>query len=171
MDSKLTSSRSKFLSREQDGKLQFQLDAFRFAQESRSSIYITCHLRATAAASASEGKACSFSIAANGWTSASGDDQACSCCDTGCSMRKGRSLAAETAVHEADMVLGPLIVQRVVPDDDMVHEFQSNRLTAEDHRAAGVSPVAVVMAGMVAAVGLVCVVVLGAVLIRTRHKP
>ncbi|KAJ8337282.1 hypothetical protein SKAU_G00385020 [Synaphobranchus kaupii] len=36
MDSKLTNSRSQFLSRVQDDKLQFQLDAFRFAQEARS---------------------------------------------------------------------------------------------------------------------------------------
>lgn len=38
MDSKLTSSRSKFLPRIQDDKLHFQLDAFRFAQESRSNV-------------------------------------------------------------------------------------------------------------------------------------
>ncbi|KAJ8337280.1 hypothetical protein SKAU_G00385000 [Synaphobranchus kaupii] len=38
MDSKLTNSRSQFLSRVQDDKLQFQLDAFRFAQEARSAM-------------------------------------------------------------------------------------------------------------------------------------
>ena len=38
MDSKLTNSRSQFLSRVHDDKLQFQLDAFRFAQETRSAV-------------------------------------------------------------------------------------------------------------------------------------
>ena len=38
MDSRLTNSRSQFLSRVQDDKLQFQLDAFRFAQETRSAV-------------------------------------------------------------------------------------------------------------------------------------
>ncbi|KAJ8407526.1 hypothetical protein AAFF_G00273830 [Aldrovandia affinis] len=94
MDSKLTSSRSRFLPRVQDDKLSFQLDAFRFAQESRSS------------------------VAANG----------------------------------------------------MVSQSQSALLMAEDHNA-GVSPEAVVMAGVVAAVGLVCVVVLATVLRWRRRKP
>ncbi|KAJ8271202.1 hypothetical protein COCON_G00100610 [Conger conger] len=40
MDSKLTSSRSKFQSRRRDDKLQVQLDVFQFAQETRSEIYI-----------------------------------------------------------------------------------------------------------------------------------
>ncbi|KAJ8380453.1 hypothetical protein SKAU_G00012310 [Synaphobranchus kaupii] len=39
MDSKLTNSHSQFLSRVQDDKLQFQLDAFRFAQEARSAVH------------------------------------------------------------------------------------------------------------------------------------
>ena len=38
MDSKLTNSRSQFLLRVQDDKLHFQLDAFRFAHETRSAV-------------------------------------------------------------------------------------------------------------------------------------
>nr|BAJ61010.1 egg envelope protein [Anguilla japonica] len=164
MDSKLTSSRSKFQSRIKDDLLQVQLDAFRFAAETRSEIYIFCHLRATAALPESEGKACSFLPSKHGWVSASGNDQACGCCDTGCSVRKGRSLEPAAAQYSGNAFLGPIIVQK--PTNDMPE--LSTPLKAEDHRAAGVSPEAVVVAGVVAAVGLVCIVVLVTVLRRSK---
>ncbi|KAJ8407527.1 hypothetical protein AAFF_G00273840 [Aldrovandia affinis] len=138
MDSKLTSSRSKFLPRVQDDKLSFQLDAFRFAQESRSSVYIFCHLKATAALPDSAGKACCFSAGSN----------------------RGRVMLS---------FVGPIVVQQVAANG-MVSQSQSALLMAEDH-SAGVSPEAVVMAGVVAAVGLVCVVVLVTVLRWRRRKP
>ncbi|XP_072556902.1 zona pellucida sperm-binding protein 3-like [Paramormyrops kingsleyae] len=66
-DAKVTGSRSQFLPRKQDDKLQLQLDAFRFSQDGRSSMFITCSLRATVASVPvdSQHKACSFSLAAN----------------------------------------------------------------------------------------------------------
>ncbi|KAJ8407592.1 hypothetical protein AAFF_G00274490 [Aldrovandia affinis] len=170
MDSKLTSSRSKFLPRVQDDKLHFQLDAFRFAQESRSSIYIVCHLKATAVSPDTEGKACSFSPVSERWTDAHGNDQACGCCDTSCTRRKGRSLTDSAAQWQGDAALGPIIVQQVSAND-MMTQSQSAPLKAETHRAMGMSPEAVVMAGVVAAVGLVCVVVLGTVLFWRQSKP
>ncbi|KAJ8407530.1 hypothetical protein AAFF_G00273870 [Aldrovandia affinis] len=169
MDSKLTSSRSKFLPRVQDDKLSFQLDAFRFAQESRSSIYIFCHLKATAALPDSAGKACCFSAESNRWIAVSGNDQACSCCDASCTGRKGRSVADSAMQWQGDAVLGPIVVQQVATNG-IVSQSQSALLMAEDH-SAGVSPDAVVMAGVVAAVGLVCVVVLATVLRWRRRKP
>uniref|UniRef100_A0AAY4CAW8 Zona pellucida sperm-binding protein 3 n=1 Tax=Denticeps clupeoides TaxID=299321 RepID=A0AAY4CAW8_9TELE len=62
VDSKLTGSSSRFLPRTQDFKLQFQLEAFRFQQGDTGSLYITCVLKATAAASPTdaEHKACSL---------------------------------------------------------------------------------------------------------------
>ncbi|KAG5847602.1 hypothetical protein ANANG_G00127920 [Anguilla anguilla] len=165
MDSKLTSSRSKFQSRIKDDLLQVQLDAFRFAAETRSEIYIFCHLRATAALPESEGKACSFLPSKHGWVSASGNDQACGCCDSGCSVRKGRSLEPAAAQYSSNAFLGPIIVQK--PTNDIMPEL-STPLKAEDHRAAGVSPEAVVVAGVVAAVGLVCIVVLVTMLRRSK---
>ncbi|KAJ8407621.1 hypothetical protein AAFF_G00274780 [Aldrovandia affinis] len=168
VDSKLTNSRSKFLPREQDDKLCFQLDAFRFAQESRSSIYIFCHLKATTTSPNSEGKACSFSPGSNRWTAISGNDQACSCCDSSCTGRKGRSLSDTAVQWQGVAVLGPIVVQQVAAND-IVPQSQSVLLKAEDH-SAGVSE-AVVMAGVVAAVGLVCVAVLGTVLVWRRRKP
>uniref|UniRef100_A0AAY4AZT8 Zona pellucida sperm-binding protein 3 n=1 Tax=Denticeps clupeoides TaxID=299321 RepID=A0AAY4AZT8_9TELE len=62
VDSKLTGSSSRYLPRTQDFKLQFQLEAFRFQQGDTGSLFITCLLKATAAASPTdaEHKACSF---------------------------------------------------------------------------------------------------------------
>uniref|UniRef100_A0A3P8TU63 Zona pellucida sperm-binding protein 3 n=1 Tax=Amphiprion percula TaxID=161767 RepID=A0A3P8TU63_AMPPE len=80
-DSQLTGSSSQFLPRSQDDKLQFEMEAFKFQQDN-SGMYITCSLRATAAAAVDTiNKACSFS---NGWKEASGSHHACSCCDTSC---------------------------------------------------------------------------------------
>ncbi|KAJ8335763.1 hypothetical protein SKAU_G00391050 [Synaphobranchus kaupii] len=162
MDSKLTSSRSQFLSRVQDDKLQFQLDAFRFAQEARSAIYIFCHLKATAALPDSEGKACSLLPGKRGWISASGNHQACSCCDSSCAVRKGRSVAVDAAAHyESTAVLGPIVVQEATNNMPESHSTLKAEGTSE----------AVVMAGVVAAVGLVCMIVLGTVLVWRRYKP
>ncbi|KAJ8249100.1 hypothetical protein GJAV_G00231170 [Gymnothorax javanicus] len=158
VDSKLTSSRSQFMPRVQDNKLQFQLDAFRFAQEARSAIYIFCHLRATAAMPDSDGKACSFPLGKERWIEASGNDGACSCCDTSCGGRKGRS--ADAAVqYEGNAVLGPILVQEA---EDAVLESLSS--LKADHRPEGAS-LAVLVAGVMAAVGLVCIIALGMVLI------
>ncbi|KAJ8352349.1 hypothetical protein SKAU_G00238250 [Synaphobranchus kaupii] len=166
MDSKLTSSRSEFLSRITDDKLQVKLDAFRFAQETRSQIYIFCHLRATAALPDSEGKACHFHQ--KGWISASGNDPVCSCCDTGCTVRKGRSLGPAAPQYRGTAFLGPIVVQQ--PATDIMPESASTPFKAEDNRAAGVSSEALFIAGVVAAVGLVCMIVLVTVLWR-RFKP
>nr|BAM65011.1 egg envelope protein [Chanos chanos] len=96
VDAKITGSDSRFLPRVQDDELQFQLEAFRFQQDS-GLIYITCFLKATAASypTDAEHKACSFFP--NGWTAADRDDQVCGCCDSGCGFRKGRDLNADTA--------------------------------------------------------------------------
>ncbi|XP_071007483.1 zona pellucida sperm-binding protein 3-like [Oncorhynchus clarkii lewisi] len=124
VDAALMGSSSKFLPRSQDHKLQIQLETFIFkqqyagpgsnsktSQEKMDLIYITCHLKATAASSptSAEDKACSF---VNGWWSADGDDQVCGCCDTTCTMRRARAISIHADVQwEADAVLGPLSIQ------------------------------------------------------------
>ncbi|XP_056586195.1 zona pellucida sperm-binding protein 3-like [Triplophysa dalaica] len=97
VDAKLTGSRSTFMPRIQDDKLQFQMEAFRFKQDHSGTIYITCHLRATATSSPLDSlhKACSFVLGSNSWVAASGDDHLCGCCETSCAVRKGRSLDTE----------------------------------------------------------------------------
>ncbi|CAB1331670.1 unnamed protein product [Coregonus sp. 'balchen'] len=125
VDAALTGSSSQFLPRSQDHKLQIQLEAFRFHQQDAGpgsnsntgedkidQIYITCHLKATAASSPiyAEHKACSF---VKGWRSADGDDQVCGCCDSSCTMRRARDISVDADVQwEADTVLGPISIQQ-----------------------------------------------------------
>ncbi|XP_036410820.1 zona pellucida sperm-binding protein 3-like [Megalops cyprinoides] len=80
-DGKLTGSRSHFMSRIQDNKLQFMLDAFRFHRDARSSLYITCLLKAVPSGfSAQSGnRACCWYDGR--WMSADGNDQVCGGCD------------------------------------------------------------------------------------------
>ncbi|MFT7809233.1 zona pellucida sperm-binding protein 3-like [Arapaima gigas] len=108
-DAKVMGSRSQFLPRKQDNMLQLQLDAFRFSQESRNSIYITCILKATMVSKRTDAqhKACSHSVAANRWTAVDGNDQVCSCCDGTCSFRKGRNVAD----FKGEAAIGPIFIQ------------------------------------------------------------
>ncbi|XP_048060788.1 zona pellucida sperm-binding protein 3-like isoform X1 [Megalobrama amblycephala] len=89
VDAKLTGSSSRFMPRTQIDKLQFQLEAFRFQQETSGFVYITCVLKVAAASNPTnvEQKACSLS--ANGWVAADEDDQVCGCCDATCGTRSG----------------------------------------------------------------------------------
>ncbi|NXC95031.1 ZP3 protein, partial [Certhia familiaris] len=65
--------------------LRFQIDAFRFAGDARSLIYITCHLKVTPAEQSPDSlnKACSFSKAHNTWAPVEGTRDICSCCELG----------------------------------------------------------------------------------------
>ncbi|XP_029559743.1 zona pellucida sperm-binding protein 3-like, partial [Salmo trutta] len=112
VDAKLTGSSSQFLSRSQDDKIQFQLESFRFQpQKDSQQLYITCHLKATAASSPidAENKACSFT---DGWKAAGGDDQVCGCCDSSCAASKARDLDRDSDLRwEGEATLGPIIVQ------------------------------------------------------------
>uniref|UniRef100_A0AAZ3PVL6 Zona pellucida sperm-binding protein 3 n=1 Tax=Oncorhynchus tshawytscha TaxID=74940 RepID=A0AAZ3PVL6_ONCTS len=102
VDAKLTGSSSQFLSRSQDDKIQFQLESFRFQPQNDSQqLYITCHLKASAASSPidAENKACSFT---DGWKAAGGDDLVCGCCDSSCAVNMQK---------EGEATLGPIMVQ------------------------------------------------------------
>ncbi|XP_036379821.1 zona pellucida sperm-binding protein 3-like [Megalops cyprinoides] len=87
-DSKVTGSKAHFMPRTLDNKLQMQMDVFRFHKESRSSIYITCHLKVTAASQDTDSmnKACYY--ARERWRSVDGKDMVCDCCDSRCSARE-----------------------------------------------------------------------------------
>ncbi|KAK5913316.1 hypothetical protein CgunFtcFv8_007859 [Champsocephalus gunnari] len=79
VDSQLPGSRSQFLARTQDDKLHMSIDAFRFYNEDRGELYITCHLNAVPINSTDvTTKACTF---VNGrWQSADGNDYVCGQC-------------------------------------------------------------------------------------------
>ncbi|XP_063268223.1 zona pellucida sperm-binding protein 3 [Prinia subflava] len=105
--------------------LRFQIDAFRFAGDTRSLIYITCHLKVTPAEQSPDAlnKACSFSKARNTWAPVEGTRDICSCCELGnCgsaamarSMRPpepwdGHRYRRHAATSEADVVIGPVLL-------------------------------------------------------------
>ncbi|XP_056263516.1 zona pellucida sperm-binding protein 3-like [Pseudoliparis swirei] len=81
VDSELPGSRSHFLSRTQDDKLHLTIDAFKFHNEDREELYITCHLNAEPVNDAeAPNKACSL---INGrWRSADGNDYLCGSCQS-----------------------------------------------------------------------------------------
>ncbi|XP_038827487.1 zona pellucida sperm-binding protein 3-like [Salvelinus namaycush] len=87
-DSQLPGSRSGFMRRTQDNKLGFHIDAFRFYQEDRAELYITCHLMAVPVMNHAEpsNKACSFIDGR--WRSADENDLLCGRC-TSLSRQKG----------------------------------------------------------------------------------
>ncbi|XP_070686392.1 zona pellucida sperm-binding protein 3-like [Pempheris klunzingeri] len=84
VDAQVTGSASKFMTRTEENRLQFQLEAFRFSDADSGLLYITCHLKATSSSYVidSEHRACSY---INGWKEASGADGACSSCGSSAS--------------------------------------------------------------------------------------
>ncbi|XP_048851875.1 zona pellucida sperm-binding protein 3-like isoform X2 [Brienomyrus brachyistius] len=165
IDAKLTGSHTQFMPRTQDDKLQMQLETFRFSQQNSSSMYITCLLKATLASAALDMgyKACSFSAVANRWVAASGGDELCGCCDTSCDLRKGRSLD-ESLQWQDDALLGPFTVLEEPLLADVEAEAQELARNAVESVATGFSAEMVALAGIVAAVALVSMVVLGVVI-------
>uniref|UniRef100_A0A3P8SKR3 Zona pellucida sperm-binding protein 3 n=1 Tax=Amphiprion percula TaxID=161767 RepID=A0A3P8SKR3_AMPPE len=79
LDSQLPGSKAHFLPRTQDDKLQLVIDAFKFHNDDRGELYITCHLNAVPVNDAeAPNKACTV---VNGrWRSADGNDYLCGYC-------------------------------------------------------------------------------------------
>ncbi|NXJ15505.1 ZP3 protein, partial [Odontophorus gujanensis] len=109
--------------------LQFAVDTFKFAGDSSSLLYITCHLKVSPASQAPDPqhKACSFHKPSGLWSPVEGTRAVCSCCETqscgtarcspqplvpshGHRGRSRRELAPGPTVGEADVMLGPLLV-------------------------------------------------------------
>ncbi|KAL6464133.1 hypothetical protein MHYP_G00285240 [Metynnis hypsauchen] len=80
VDGPLTGSKSYFRPRVRPGKLQLQLDAFKFHQVESAQIYITCTLKAYPLNYVSESMSKACSLIDGSWRSADGDDWTCSSC-------------------------------------------------------------------------------------------
>ncbi|XP_044088977.1 zona pellucida sperm-binding protein 3 [Neovison vison] len=108
--------------------LQFTVDMFHFANDSRNLIYITCHLKVTLADRVPDqlNKACSFNKSSRRWSPVEGTADICRCCNKGsCGLpgrsrrlsrleRRGRKSASQTrnrrhVTEEAEITVGPLI--------------------------------------------------------------
>ncbi|NXM25338.1 ZP3 protein, partial [Oxyruncus cristatus] len=86
VDGRADDTTSAFISpRPRQETLQFVVDAFKFAADDRNLIYITCHLKVSAADQAPNpwNKACSFNKASSLWAPVEGTGDICSCCETG----------------------------------------------------------------------------------------
>ncbi|XP_037250247.1 zona pellucida sperm-binding protein 3-like [Falco rusticolus] len=132
VDGQLDDVTSTFISpRPRQDVLQFAVDAFKFAGDSRNLIYITCHMKVSLADQAPDplNKACSFNKASSLWTPVEGTRDVCSCCELrSCgSARHSRRLYApsqwqggrvrrelpsqlDSVMKEADVVVGPLFI-------------------------------------------------------------
>ncbi|XP_024427438.2 zona pellucida sperm-binding protein 3 [Desmodus rotundus] len=103
--------------------LQFTVDMFHFANDSRNTVYITCHLKVTSADHVPDqlNKACSFSKSTNSWVPVEGTAEVCQCCNKGsCGIpARSRRLVGQWpepafrshkhVTEEADVTVGPLI--------------------------------------------------------------
>ncbi|XP_065776465.1 zona pellucida sperm-binding protein 3 [Muntiacus reevesi] len=103
--------------------LQLIVDMFHFANDSRNTIYITCHLKVTPVDRVPDqlNKACSFSKSSNRWSPVEGPTDICRCCSKGrcgisgrsrrLSHREGQPVprSRRHVTEEADVTVGPLI--------------------------------------------------------------
>ncbi|XP_058011905.1 zona pellucida sperm-binding protein 3-like [Ahaetulla prasina] len=130
VDGQFDSSSTFSSPRIRDDVLQFTVDVFRFGEDTRDLIYITCHLKVVAATQVpdSENKACSFHPATNSWVPVEGTADICSCCKTQNCVRTtdrasshwdqwGRRLGRDVAAKldkskeaDVDVMLGPILI-------------------------------------------------------------
>ncbi|XP_053735527.1 zona pellucida sperm-binding protein 3-like [Synchiropus splendidus] len=174
-DTSQAGSKSYFLPRRREDKLQFQLRAFQFHQDHRTTLNITCHLKATTVAAPvdSQHKACSFLSEANRWVASGGDNKVCSCCESSCGGQRRRRRDAEDpgAVDsrgsrsqwwwEETASLGPSFVQR--PPQPVAQQQKPQQSSAGQSVVLKNGVGAVVLLGF-----LVCT---SAVVYRQLHKP
>ncbi|CAM4609739.1 unnamed protein product [Lepidochelys olivacea] len=165
VDGRSDDTTSAFISpRPRQDTLQFMVDVFRFAGDARNLIYITCHLKVTAAEQAPDplNKACSFNKAGNTWSPVEGIRDICRCCETGnCAFLGGQSgrgspldrwsgrrfqrdvasRHGEPLVREAeaDVVVGPMII---LDTDQGSRDLSVAQMEAEKAASEGFSSTA-----------------------------
>ncbi|TRY92086.1 hypothetical protein DNTS_022011 [Danionella cerebrum] len=115
IDSKVPESSARFLERKQNHVLQMQMDAFRFREDQRNSIYIICQLKVADLEANTMDKACTYF--GNRWFSVDGKDDVCDCCESTCdvSLQKKTSKWSDDAKSRVDgesntLMLGPITV-------------------------------------------------------------
>ncbi|XP_023959786.1 zona pellucida sperm-binding protein 3-like [Chrysemys picta bellii] len=157
VDGRSDDTTSAFVSpRPRQDTLQFMVDVFRFAGDASDLIYITCHLKVTAAEQAPDAlnKACSFNKAGNIWSPVEGTRQICSCCETGnCGLVGGQSRSVNPLDRwsgrrfqrdvpcrhgdswgredQADVVVGPLFILNQGSKGLLEHQLKAPQGAAE----------------------------------------
>ncbi|XP_039605838.1 zona pellucida sperm-binding protein 3-like [Polypterus senegalus] len=163
VDAFYSGSSSSFVSpRIQSNILQFSVQAFRFYQDSRSLIYLSCHLKVTPVGENPNAvnKACSYDTT-NGWTPVEGDPSICSCCQTqNCPSAKARLVKRATESIEADASVGPFLIEPVHHKPMSKKSSPLQRIVDEPKKSGfSESPLAFFLVGSLASVAVVCLVV------------
>uniref|UniRef100_A0A3Q2SRS4 Zona pellucida sperm-binding protein 3 n=1 Tax=Fundulus heteroclitus TaxID=8078 RepID=A0A3Q2SRS4_FUNHE len=124
-DSQLPDSKAQFFPRMRDDKLQLTINAFKFHNDDRRQLYITCHLTAVPVNDAeAPNKACTFM---NGrWKSADGNDYLCGYC------KAQNQVYGKSAVPG---VVGPRGFGKVAPADSMWRSGLKPSHAAWEHEA------------------------------------
>ncbi|XP_048366427.1 zona pellucida sperm-binding protein 3-like [Sphaerodactylus townsendi] len=145
VDGRIYGASSAFrMPRSQQETLQFTVEAFRFAGDTKNTIYVTCHLKVTAADEEPDllNKACSFNNQRNSWLPVEGSKDICSCCEMGnCPSPRGWSNAVNPSNSAStrekklmfsrpeemvdDLVVGPLSIF------DVDQEHQKDQMEAK----------------------------------------
>lgn len=175
-DAKLTGAKSYFMQKSQEDKLHFQLKAFRFHQDHRNSLYITCRLKATSVSVPvdAQHKACSYLTEANRWVASGGDNKVCDCCESSCSLqRRRRSLAADVGADpemwEGTAAVGPILLEENILQVNLLPEapqLQTHKVTP-----AASSLSLALLCGAGAALAVLLLLLMGAVISSRRRKP
>ncbi|XP_043942091.1 zona pellucida sperm-binding protein 3-like [Protopterus annectens] len=167
-DSRATDS-SAFLSpRSRDDVLRFDLSAFRFFKDSRSMIYITCHLKAVSISQSPDAinKACSFTWSDDIWSPVEGLNNICSCCNTAnCgynkllrpsgrrssgrdSFRRHGKRSASRWTQKGDAHIGPIIFNSF---EEVLQEVSTSK-HAQNSSGLNIGMMSLIIAGLAGAV-------------------
>ncbi|XP_062998227.1 zona pellucida sperm-binding protein 3-like [Elgaria multicarinata webbii] len=194
VDGKSDSSSAFISPRFRDDLLHFTVDVFRFTEDPRDLIYITCHLKVAAADQAPdpENKACSFNKASNTWVPVEGTRDVCTCCETGnCDQtigqprrinswgrwtggrRLGRAAAPkhdQVKAAETDVMLGPIFILDAYRNSRRLagHGSRATELSAE--RGFLQAPVMLVGLILMAIAVILALTTLGILYARKRHS-
>ncbi|XP_054858278.1 zona pellucida sperm-binding protein 3-like [Eublepharis macularius] len=193
VDGKSEDSSSAFVSpRIRPDSLQFTVDAFRFAQEQKDMIYISCHLKVIASEQSPDAlnKACSFDKARSSWSALEGTDGLCRCCETeNCGTNAGPSPRTNSwwrrpggrfrrdppSTHgksfvgraEADVSVGPLLLE-ALKTSTYVEEERKSQMKSQDIHEKSV----LIMMGLTVMTALLALasVVMGFLLACTKSR-
>ncbi|KAM8905642.1 zona pellucida sperm-binding protein 3-like isoform 2-T2 [Spinachia spinachia] len=164
-DAEVTGAKSYFMPRSREDRLHFQLKAFRFHNNQRNSVYITCNLKATQLSKPidPQHKACSYLTEARRWVASGGDNKVCSCCETSCGVhRQKRSLAGAVEPQwEGVAALGPIQMEESI----LLEELAEDKVTP-----AWCPSAALLCAVSVSIAALLLLALIGAVVRGGHHK-
>ncbi|XP_042741612.1 zona pellucida sperm-binding protein 3-like [Lagopus leucura] len=177
VDGRLDDATSTFISpRPRLDVLQFAVDVFKFAGDSSSLLYITCHLKVSPASQPPDPqhKACSFHKPSGLWAPVEGMRAVCSCCETQSCGTAWRSLQPFSPSHQhrgrrshRELPLGPTLGEaNVMLGPLLIHGHQQHPAGRVPSAGAGSH----VGLGLAAGLAVLLLAALGALVARRTHS-